>query len=239
MVAIFSHVGYYVPTVQLVVSNMMKREINDEFFACFMNTCIVFMLVMGWVSLIALERQPEFTSGTVEACLGSHCFEDSGSVDVQLEPMSTWKKPSAVITPAPAAKAYHINKTIQLSNEEFQCLARNIYFEARGESLIGQVAVAQITHNRLKSKRWGSTFCDVVYARKQFSWTFQAVRMQIPHGRDWLKSKAAAVEYLRGTRISNLAKADHYHNNTVNPYWNRAMKVKAKVGQHIFYASKD
>lgn len=218
----------------------MKKEISDEFFAWFINSFIVFMLIMGWVSLVALERKPVVATGTVEACLGDHCFEDTGSVDVKLEPVSSWKKSTPVIAPAmPTAKPYHINKSIQLSKEEFQCLARNIYFEARGEPLLGKVAVAQITHNRLKSKRWGTTFCDVVYARKQFSWTFQAVRMQIPHGRDWIKSKAAAAEYLQGTRISNLAKADHYHSNTVNPYWNRDMKVKAKVGQHIFYASKE
>jgi len=56
-------------------------------------------------------------------------------------------------------------------NKEIKCLADNIYFEARNESVKGQVAVASVTKNRVKSKHYPNTICKVVWEHRQFSWT--------------------------------------------------------------------
>lgn len=56
-------------------------------------------------------------------------------------------------------------------SSELECLAKNIYFESRGEPQVGQFLVAFVTINRVKDDRWPNTICDVVYQHKQFSWT--------------------------------------------------------------------
>ena len=55
--------------------------------------------------------------------------------------------------------------------ESILCLAMNIYHEARGESIEGQIAVAVVTMNRVKESKWPNTPCEVVWQNKQFSWT--------------------------------------------------------------------
>ena len=60
----------------------------------------------------------------------------------------------------------------QVDKEQHKCLAMNIYHEARSESMQGQIAVAQVTLNRVEHDKWPSTICEVVYEPKQFSWTF-------------------------------------------------------------------
>ena len=58
-----------------------------------------------------------------------------------------------------------------VDSKQHECLAMNIYHEARGERMEGQIAVAQVTLNRAAHEEWPSTICDVVYQPKQFSWT--------------------------------------------------------------------
>ena len=55
--------------------------------------------------------------------------------------------------------------------KQHNCLALNIYHEARGERVEGQIAVAHVTMNRVNHEKWPSTICEVVYQPKQFSWT--------------------------------------------------------------------
>lgn len=219
----------------------MKKEISDEFFAWFMNSLIVFMLIMGWVSLISRERADLATQskGTVEACLGSRCFEeeDKGSVDVTLEPVSKWASPKRTAVEVPRARSYQVSKKIQLSAEEFNCLARNVFFESRGEPLVGKIAVSQTVFNRLRTGKWGSTVCQVVYAPSQFSWTL-ANHTKKPSGPEWVESRRAALLFLKGFRVTNLDKVDHYHATRISPYWNKRMTAKSVIGHHVFYASR-
>src|SRR5882672_3004751 len=73
----------------------------------------------------------------------------------------------AVIGEREAALArLHANHAVNIA-----CLARNVYFEARGEPEAGQYAVAEVTMNRKASGRYPNTVCGVVYERQAFSWT--------------------------------------------------------------------
>ena len=207
---------------------------KSDNFAWFMNSILTFMFVMAWVSWYSLHRPVPLTqgqiTGSVEACLGAHCFED--------EPVAKPKpKPVHVITAPKLFRTYRINQVIQVSRRDLECLSRNIYYESRGESMAGKIAVAQVTWNRVRTKRWGETFCSVVYAPHQFSWTFQDVRFRLPSGPEWTASRHAAVAFLRGDRVAKLGRSDHYHARRVDPRWNRSMQAKGVVGQHIFYAS--
>jgi spore germination cell wall hydrolase CwlJ-like protein len=117
------------------------------------------------------------------------------------------------------------------------CLAKNIYHEARSEDLLGQMAVAQVTLNRLQSERYPSTICNVVMQRKQFSWANnRAIRWTHPKGRLWEASKALATQFLdKGVRVSGLETALFYHADYVNPKWRDDDKLVAQVGVHLFY----
>jgi spore germination cell wall hydrolase CwlJ-like protein len=127
---------------------------------------------------------------------------------------------------------------IKYSKREFDCLARNIYYEAGIEDRLGKVAVAQVTLNRVKTGYWGSNICKVVYAPAQFSWTKIKSRAWLTNnGPLWEESKQVAAEVLdQGLRIRTLKTSLFYHADyIVKPYWSDGTKRVAHIGQHIFY----
>lgn len=125
-----------------------------------------------------------------------------------------------------------INKTRELG-----CLARNIFYEAGVESNKGKMAVAQVTHNRLKSGRWGNTYCSVVYAKRQFSWT--SVRnIEKPTGPNWQASLDVARQFIAGKRMPSI-KGMFYHKTSINPpVWTDNMIRTHVIGRHVFYRLK-
>jgi spore germination cell wall hydrolase CwlJ-like protein len=80
-----------------------------------------------------------------------------------------------IITPAIAKSDKSVleldKKPILYNSRDLKCLAQNIFFEAGTESMLGKIAVGQVTVNRVKIGHWGETVCDVVHAKDQFSWT--------------------------------------------------------------------
>lgn len=134
---------------------------------------------------------------------------------------------------------YFRGTPVKLTKSEQVCLARNIYFEAGVEPYAGKIAVAQVTLNRLRSGRWGNNVCDVVHARKQFSWTLLKHKVnEQPAGALWQESLQAMHDVKQGLRVQGLETSDHYHAEYVTPVW-RTEKVRvAKIGRHIFYSKK-
>ena len=110
------------------------------------------------------------------------------------------------------------------------CLALNNYHEARGEPFIGQVAVAEVVLERVRKKTWRGDACDVIWQKKQFSWT-------IDYKYKPLKLNTDAVQVaLKGSNYSN--GADHYHTiHIMPPDWADDMEVVQVIGDHIFYRS--
>ena len=127
---------------------------------------------------------------------------------------------------------------ISITDKNFKCLAKNIYYEAGVEDWHGKIAVAQVTFHRRNLGKWGKTMCDVVYAKNQFSWTLDKKKARvIPSGPLWEASKKAARDFLAGYRIKDLA-ADHYHGDYIKkPKWTKTMKREIKIGRHIFYTA--
>lgn len=122
-----------------------------------------------------------------------------------------------------------------IAKADIHCLAKNIYHEARGEPLEGQIAVAQVTLNRVASKHFHSTVCGVVYAYKQFSWTLDKSKKVRDH-----KAWQASVNLATAVLTRSIALPDfpalYFHTPQVNPRWNRNKKVLARIGNHIFYS---
>lgn len=119
---------------------------------------------------------------------------------------------------------------------ELGCLALNIYHEGRGESLTGQSAIAAVTMNRVRSKYYPDTVCEVVWQHKQFSWTHIAARHHaVTDFIAWDQALVIARLFLDGTQVTQVGAATHYHADTVKPYWIVNNKLVGKVGNHYFY----
>lgn len=133
---------------------------------------------------------------------------------------------------------YKTHEKLKLSPKDLKCLEHNIYYEAGVEDYAGKIAVAQVTLNRLKTKRWGNTICKVVYAPHQFSWTKQ--KKEKPKGKLWEASKKAADDFINGLRIQGLNDSLYYHATWMEkkPSWaNHKIQVH-EIGQHVFYMPK-
>ena len=132
---------------------------------------------------------------------------------------------------------FYADYKIKISKKDFNCLAQNIFYESGIESYEGKLAVAQVTYNRLKSGRWGKSFCKVIYAPKQFSWTNQ--KKKPPKGELWEESKLAAKNFINGARLSSLIDSTHYHADWIKtPKWAKNIESVDEIGQHIFYVIK-
>lgn len=131
------------------------------------------------------------------------------------------------------------NKKISYEKLDVFCLAKNIYHEARGETLVGKYAVAQVTLNRMHHNNYPDTVCDVVMDPFQFSWANNRnIRWTRPKGELWNESIEIAEDViLRGKRVKGLENALFYHADYVRPRWKNPQAKIAQVGTHIFYAS--
>ena len=149
------------------------------------------------------------------------------------------------------AESVKINAT-----DELECLALNIYHEARSESLAGQFAVADVTLNRVKNTRYPSTICGVVkqavmsewgverglfIPKKnmcQFSWYCDGQSDAPVEQYALLRAKDVAEDFLSYRKFRGITEgATHYHASYVQPEWSfhRKMNLIGRIGDHIFY----
>lgn len=117
---------------------------------------------------------------------------------------------------------------------ELRCLAGAIYFEARGESLAGQLAVGRVVVNRAGSGRFPRSYCGVVYQPEQFSFVHGRSMPAVAKGsRDWREAVAIARIADKGIWRSAAKGALYFHAARVTPGW-RLTRL-AQVDNHIFY----
>ena len=129
-----------------------------------------------------------------------------------------------------------------ISAEEKYCLQQNIFFEARNQSTLGQVAVAWVTLNRVESSRYPDSICEVVWQKSAFSWTVDGLSDKpsdnILEQNAWKLAEDLAEETLKnwvvGQKDPTLG-ANHYHAHYVNPYWANGDYKTVSIDDHIFY----
>lgn len=147
---------------------------------------------------------------------------------------------SAALREARRTGKYLIPPEVTASRER-ECLANAIYFEARGESRRGQIAVAQVVLNRVRSPDYPDTICNVVYQNShkkgcQFSFACDGIPDTITEKAAWARAQAIAEEFTSGRLLlTEVAGATHYHARYVSPKWAPEMQRLARIGQHIFY----
>ena len=137
--------------------------------------------------------------------------------------------------------------------KQINCLAKNIYFEARNEPFAGQLAVAMVTLNRVHDDKFPNSLCKVVYEGKhwpsghpkrdrcQFSWYCDGKLDDILNERAFEQSQNIAglawESYLdikeQGLDITEGAR--YYHTYEVSPRWSKVYPVVGRIGDHIFY----
>ena len=144
---------------------------------------------------------------------------------------------------------------VGISGNNTHCLAMAIYHEARGESERGQLAVAKVILNRVKSSAYPETVCKVVYQnhhkkyRCQFSFACDRHKDEPVEMAAWWQIMALAKNIMCTPSCSpnlaaysplkqlasEFAEVTHYHVNRVMPSWGKKLKVAGKIGAHIFY----
>lgn len=133
--------------------------------------------------------------------------------------------------------------TAEMRDKQLDCLAKNIYHEAKGEPFEGKVAVAQVTINRATSGQFPSDICKVVYQKNvvyekvlcQFSWYCDQSAVAKPKNTAAYKECqiVARQVLLEEFRLPSLNKALYFHATHINPGWKKE-KV-ATIGNHVFY----
>ncbi len=133
---------------------------------------------------------------------------------------------------------------------EVRCLAVGIYFEARGESIEGQLAVAQVILNRVASDAYPDTICGVVYQNDhrrngcQFSFacdgkddaiTEHAKFEQIKGYAAWILASGIRAHAGSPFVLASLGTSTHYHSDYVSPGWAKRMTMTGRIGRHYFY----
>jgi N-acetylmuramoyl-L-alanine amidase len=148
------------------------------------------------------------------------------------------------VAPARIEAAHWQVAAAQRRELDLQCLAENIYFEARGEPLDGQRAVAEVTLNRTRSPYFPHTICAVVHETQwdplrrrfvaHFSWT-ELGALSEPTGPAWKQAMTVASAAYDDTYMPVVPNALFYHAISIRPDWAMTKTAVATIGNHIFY----
>lgn len=144
--------------------------------------------------------------------------------------------------PAPAAQAGSLRELVSSTptdgalSAELECLAGAIYFEARGEPLVGQLAVAEVIINRSQSGRFPATYCGVVRQPGQFSFVRKGAIPQARRTSQAWRNAVAVAQIAHGDQWQTHAgDALYFHARSVRPSWSQRKQALATIDSHIFY----
>ena len=128
---------------------------------------------------------------------------------------------------------------------QWSCLTEALYFEARGEDLLGQMAVAEVILNRVDSPRYPDTVCKVVRQGAdqgaeqlngcQFSFLCDGRAEYVGEKVAYARAGRIAAMMIDGRQRNLTAGATYYHTTEVSPRWARALEQTAQIGAHLFY----
>jgi spore germination cell wall hydrolase CwlJ-like protein len=139
-----------------------------------------------------------------------------------------------VATLQPAVQIAEPKAETAVSKAEADCLATAVYFEAKGEPMRGQLAVAQVILNRTRSARFPATVCGVVKQRGQFSFVHGGRLPVAPRGSAaWRQAVSVAAKVLDGSAERVASNALFFHARGVTAGWH-VVRV-AQIGNQVFY----
>ena len=152
-------------------------------------------------------------------------------------------KPGKTLEPKKVSysKDWLDQQPVATGDEHFKCLAEALYFEARGESVRGQFAVAEVILNRVKSGRFPDSLCGVIKQgtgkkyQCQFTYTCDGHKEVIREKKAYERVSKVARAAIDGASKELTEGATHYHTTAVRPSWARVYKETARIGVHVFY----
>ncbi len=133
------------------------------------------------------------------------------------------------------------NQPVATGGADWLCLTEALYFEARGESIKGQIAVAEVILNRVDSGKFPNSVCAVVNQgtgrihRCQFSYTCDGIAEVVNEPAAYRNVGKIARALLDGAPRNLTIGAKFYHNHTVSPSWSRVFTRTASIDGHLFY----
>jgi len=172
-----------------------------------------------------------------------------GSAGTYYEDKLVWDKFDPVTIPNYSS----LNIVLENRAKQVECLAKNIYFEARNEPFAGQFAVALVTLNRVYDDNFPNTVCEVVYQgihnkrgfpklnRCQFSWYCDGISDATKNVRAWKDTQKIAnlaiISYgsMKSQGLDYTEGAIYYHTHEIVPRWSHSFPKVGRIGQHIFY----
>ena len=140
-----------------------------------------------------------------------------------------------------AAQSISSRGGAQWSENEARCLAEGMYFEARGESVRGQLAVGRVIMNRVASDTYPNTICGVVYQnddkpnRCQFSFACDGKSDRPRNAKAWMRAQYIASLAMNGLSKNVVGDSTHYHAVYSHPFWANELAPTKVVGHHKFY----
>jgi N-acetylmuramoyl-L-alanine amidase len=148
-----------------------------------------------------------------------------------------------VASPAPAQ-----NFELEKLFPQVQCMALNVYYEARGSNLADRAAVADVVLNRVNDSRYPATVCGVVKQglqnadgsmrrnKCQFSWYCDGKHDRPLDEDRWVEAQSIAWNMVEENKYRGITEgATHYHATYVNPRWASTLQLVGRIGAHIFY----
>lgn len=158
------------------------------------------------------------------------------------------KKLIAALAMLVATSASAQNADLERVFPQVQCMALNIYYEARGSSLADRAGVADVVLNRVQDTRYPDTICEVVKQglkdangnmrrnKCQFSWYCDG-KADNPQDEDrWADAQMIAWNIVQDSKYRGLTEgATHYHATYVDPRWASTLQLVGRIGAHIFY----
>ncbi|QQR36241.1 cell wall hydrolase [Devosia oryziradicis] len=205
------------------------------------------------VNVLGEETGGELTEDVLMGYIARGSMGSNSAVSAIASFTSPAAKPAPSVD-ADALAAYVENgykplaERVEHANAERDCLAQAIYHEARGESEVGQLAVANVIVNRARSGKFPSTLCGVIYQnaekgyhRCQFTFACDGRSDAPGERRAWARSAALAqdvyAEFALGDAVGAIpGSALYYHTTNVRPNWANTYSAVARIGSHIFYS---
>ena len=198
-------------------------------------------VVMAAILVVSAPVAGHANSGPAED-LARIESEGIGNVDPsRLKQMISEPAAEAAIGPVQFSKSWIDSQPKATGSEQWRCLAEALYFEARGETVKGQFAVAEVIRNRVKSDRYPASFCGVIRqgtGRKyqcQFTYTCDGNKEVIREPQAYARVAKVARAVMDGRAAELTNGATHYHTTAVRPRWSKVFERTAHIGKHYFY----
>ncbi|ALH82663.1 cell wall hydrolase [Sphingopyxis macrogoltabida] len=221
----------------------MSRILNVASVAAVGMTAATMLLLAepGFASDLAAEANlPAITLPGIDVPATAETADLSAAGEELADQDSDHEDDQSIATPKPApvtaeSLAALVDATSHPAtiDSELRCLAGAVYFESRGESLVGQLAVAHVVINRAKSGRFPTSLCGVVHQKSQFSFVRGGKMPAVRNAAQWDNAVAIAQIARDGSWKNNAPGALFFHARHVSPGW-RKTRI-AQIDNHIFY----